>query len=266
MNLLEIKNNFDKNGYVILNIKNFSKKIDIINKKIQKRIERKNIKTNPSAFHYNSSPRIVEGWKFIKEIKQIAYDKELNKILKFLKNNKKPIPFSTINFIRGTEQPLHSDYIHFATTPDFYLVGVWMALEDINKNAGPLAIVEKSHKFPVLNNEKLKLKIPTNEKELKRNYTIYENKVKKILKKKKSSIKELMIKKGEIIIWDANLLHGAFKIKNKKLTRKSLVFHYHFSGCIKYYNPIYSLTSKNIYAERDLKKIKIQNVRRKRNN
>ena len=42
-----------------------------------------------------------------------------------------------------------------------------MALEDINKNAGPLAIVEKSHKFSVLNNEKLKLKIPTNEKELK---------------------------------------------------------------------------------------------------
>ena len=54
------------------------------------------------------------------------------------------------------------------------------------------------------------------------------------------------------------MLHGAFKIKNKKLTRKSLVFHYHFSGCIKYYNPIYSLTSKNIYAERDLKKLKFK--------
>ena len=67
-------------------------------------------------------------------------------------------------------------------------------------------------------------------------------------------IKELIIKKGEIIIWDANLLHGAFKIKNKKLTRKSLVFHYHFAGCERYYNPIYSYSSKNIYALRDLKK------------
>ena len=159
MNLLKIKNNFEKNGYVVLKVKDFSKEIDKINRKIQKRIQQKNIKTNPIVFHYNASPRIVESWKFIKEIKQIAYDNELNKILRFLKNNKRPIPFSTINFIRGTEQPLHSDYIHFATTPDFYLVGVWMALEDINKNAGPLAVVEKSHKYPVLNNEKLKLKI-----------------------------------------------------------------------------------------------------------
>ena len=41
MNLLEIKNNFDKNGYVILNIKNFSKKIDIINKKSKNVLNKK---------------------------------------------------------------------------------------------------------------------------------------------------------------------------------------------------------------------------------
>ena len=66
MNLLEIKNNFEKKGYVILKIKDFLKKIDAINTKISKRVRTKNIKSNPKAFHYNSSPRIVESWKFIK--------------------------------------------------------------------------------------------------------------------------------------------------------------------------------------------------------
>ena len=43
-------------------------------------------------------------------------------------------------------------------------------LEDINKDAGPLAIVNASHKFPVLTNEKLNLNIPSSEKELKKLY------------------------------------------------------------------------------------------------
>ena len=260
MNIKDLKNNFVKKGYVITSVPSTLDDINKINKKIDSLLIRRDFKTNPKAFHYNKSPRIVEAWKDIPEIRKIAYDKILIKLLKALKNNKKPIPFSSINFMKGTEQPMHSDYIHFATLPHNYLLGVWIAMEDINKDSGPLAIVEKSHKFPILSNEKLHLKIPKNEIELKKNYTIYENYIKNLINKNKSEIKELPIKKGDIIIWDANLLHGALKIKNNKLTRKSMVLHYHFAGCKKYYNPIYSMTSKKIYALRDLKKLKIKNI------
>jgi hypothetical protein len=58
-------------------------------------------------------------------------------------------------------------------------------------------------------------------------------------------------------------LHGALKIKDNKLTRKSMVLHYHFAGCKKYFNPIYSMTSKKVYALRDLKKLKIKKVNEK---
>ena len=257
MKYTDIKKKFIKDGYAIISLPHILKKIDTINKKIDGIIINKNFKTNPKSFHYNKSPRIVESWKKISEVRNIAYDKELLRILRILKKNKEPIPFSTINFLKGTEQPMHSDYIHFATLPENYLVGVWIALEDINKDAGPLAIINASHKFPVLTNEKLNLNIPSSEKELKKNYTIYENHIKKTIKIKKAKVKEIPIKKGELIIWDANLLHGGLKIKNKNLTRKSLVYHYHFEGCKKYFNPIYSFPSKGIFAERDLKKLKI---------
>jgi ectoine hydroxylase-related dioxygenase (phytanoyl-CoA dioxygenase family) len=263
MNLNKLNTNFKKNGYIITSIPSLINKINKINIKIDLLIKKKDFKTNPKAFHYNKSPRIVEAWKDISEIRKVAYNKILLKVLKTLKNNREPIPFSTINFMKGTEQPMHSDYIHFATLPHNYLLGVWIAMEDIHKDSGPLAIVEKSHKFPILSNEKLNLKIPKNEIELKKNYTAYEIYIKNFINKNKYEIKELPIKKGDIIIWDANLLHGALKIKNKKLTRKSMVLHYHFAGCTKYYNPIYSMTSKKLYALRDLKKLKIKNINEK---
>jgi len=130
-------------------------------------------------------------------------------------------------------------------------------LEDVSIKSGPLAIVEKSHKLPIVTNEFLNQTIPKNETELKKNYTKYEKYIKQLVKKKKLRTVELPVKKGQIIIWDANTLHGAFKIRNPKLTRKSMVIHYHFSNCEKYYNPLYSLTSKKIYSQRNIKKIKI---------
>ena len=266
MILNKLSLDFKQNGYIITSLPTLINQIDKINKKIDLLIKKKDFKTNPKAFHYNKSPRIVEAWKNILEIRKIAYNKTLIKLLKKLKNNKEPIPFSSINFMKGTEQPMHSDYIHFATLPHNYLLGVWIAMEDINKDSGPLAIVEKSHKFPILTNEKLSLTIPKNEIELKKNYTVYENYVKKLINKNKCEIKELPIKKGQLIIWDANLLHGALKIKNKTLSRKSMVLHYHFAGCKKYFNPIYSLTSKHVFAYRDLNKLKIKKTNEKISN
>ena len=256
MNYTKIKKDFKKNGYIIVDIESIKKKISQVNFGINKILKKKNIKKNPIVFHYNKSPRIVEAWKEINAIKKIAKDKKLNKLLEQLKK-RKPIPFSTINFLRGTEQPLHSDYFHFATKPHYYLVGAWIALEDVNIKSGPLAIVEKSHKLPIVTNEFLNQTIPKNETELKKNYTKYEKYIKQLVKKKKLRTVELPVKKGQIIIWDANTLHGAFKIRNPKLTRKSMVIHYHFSNCEKYYNPLYSLISKKIYSQRNIKKIKI---------
>ena len=73
---------------------------------------------------------------------------------------RKPVPISTINFLKGTEQPLHSDYIHFGSTPELYLAGAWYALEDVDENNGPLTICPKSNKLSTIDFTDLNLKIP----------------------------------------------------------------------------------------------------------
>ena len=97
------------------------------------------------------------------QLKKIA---TLDTITNFLKEAYKsePIPFSTINFVKGTEQPLHSDEFHFGSIPHRYLSGCWIALEDIDSDSGPLSIAVKSHKLPIFSFEMLNINVPKSER------------------------------------------------------------------------------------------------------
>ena len=240
-------------GFAILDLVHSDEIFETINKKIDEKIFKGNPKLNPKYYHYNDNPRVIEAWRDIKEIVDLARDK---KVLRFLNlvYKKKPIPFSTINFIKSTEQPLHSDYMHFSSKPERFLTGVWFALEDIHIDSGPLQVIPKSHRLPITTLEELSHKIPKNTKQLKENYTEYEEHVRNVVKKNKLSSKKVTIKKNQCLIWSANLLHGGTPIVNQSLTRKSLVVHYHYDGCT-YYNPGFSKLSEGIIAERRIEEI-----------
>ena len=255
----EIKKNsnfFIKNGYLILKNILTQDEIESCLFDFKKIVNSKEYKTNPDYFHYNKNPRIVEGWRRSKNIKKLVYKKKIIDYLKLF-YCKQPVGFSTINFQAGTEQPLHSDSIHFGTIPELYLVGAWFALENVNKNIGPLVVVPGSHKLPIIEFSNLNLPIPQSSKELKSNYTVYEGYLRELIKEKKLKKKKLIIDKGDVIIWAANLLHGGTKILKKNRTRYSQVVHYHFKNLKKIYNPCYSDKTSGIYAERNLETIKI---------
>ena len=238
-------------GYCIIDLNLKDRFINNINFDISEALDKGNIKKNPKIYHYNKFPRIVEAWKYSKNVARLAKNPILNNILKFLYQSK-PLPFSTINFIGGTEQPFHSDYIHFGSLPHKYLVGAWIALENTNKFNGALRVVPGSHKLPLIDYQDLKLKKPQNILELEKNYRVYEKYIKELIKVKKLKFKELYLKRGEVILWAANLLHGGSKVKNKKLTRRSQVVHFHFKNSEVYYNPGFSEPKKGLYVDRKL--------------
>ena len=250
-NLKKIATDMHEKGYTIIDLKLSDVFINSINKDISKALQKGDIKKNPKIYHYNKFPRIVEAWKYSKNVARLANNKELKKVLKFLYDSK-PLPFSTINFIGGTEQPFHSDYIHFGSLPHKYLVGAWVALEKTNKYNGALSVIPGSHKFPLIDYQDLKQKKPLNIIELEKNYRVYENYIKQLIKLKKLKPKELYLKKGEVILWAANLLHGGSNVKNKKLTRRSQVIHFHFKDSEVYYNPGFSEPKKGLYVDRKL--------------
>ncbi len=166
-------------------------------------------------------------------IKNVCYDKTLLKILSFILG-KEVIPFQTINFLKGSEQKAHSDSIHMTTHPQGYLIAVWIALEDITSENGPLFYYPKSHRLPYIMN-----------KDFNHGggyftlghfaYNRYEKIVEETIKEKNLTKKEFIAQKGDVLIWHANLLHGGTPIVNPNLTRKSMVIHYFASDVIKYH-------------------------------
>jgi len=105
-------NQFEEEGYVVIGLDDPAELIAEINADVDQLIESGEYKTNSKIYSYNTSPRIVESWKYSQAAKKLAFNPQ---ILNFLADyyESVPQPFSTINFLRSTEQPLHSDYIHF---------------------------------------------------------------------------------------------------------------------------------------------------------
>jgi hypothetical protein len=250
-------NLFIKNGYLVLRNVISKKLINNVVNDFNKIINSNQFKKNPDYFHYNKHPRVIEGWKKSKNIKAIAKNTIINNYFKFF-YNKNPLPISTINFYAGTEQPLHSDYIHFGSVPELYLAGAWFALENVNKNNGPLTVVPGSHKLKIVSFSDFNLQIPKTTKELKSHYSIYENYLIEIIKEKKMKTKKIFLQKGDVIIWAANLLHGGSKIIKKNHSRLSQVVHYHFDELDYVYNPCFSNKNIGIIAKRNLKELVIK--------
>ena len=248
-----LKDRFFEEGYLIVDLEYEDDFYDDIVKSMKKMALNSSTKKNPSYFQYNESPRIVEAWKEDENIKQLCRDNTILKLLKFL-YGKKPIPFSTINFIASSEQPLHSDEIHFGSIPASYLCGVWIALEDIQADSGPLEIVPQSHKLDRVCLRDLGLKTPKSNKQIKENYTVYEEYIRNQVEQKGLSRQSMLLKKGQALIWDSNLLHGGTFRENKKSTRLAQVIHYHFEGC-KYFNPQFSDLKNEVYIYRDIEEI-----------
>lgn len=160
-------------------------------------------------------------------------DERLIQILSSLINTK-AILFQSINFLQGSEQHTHSDSIHMTTFPLGRLVAVWVALEDITVENGPLHYYPGSHKLPYYLNSDYKnegSKWMIGDK----SYEEYEKMIEQKTTESKFKKETFLAKKGDILIWHANLFHGGEPHTNKQKTRKSMVFHYFGEDAICYH-------------------------------
>lgn len=69
-----------------------------------------------------------------------------------------PYSYQSLNYPRSSLAATHSDYIHFGSYPANTMCAVWIALEDIHPDAGPLFYYPGSHKLPYINMNDFDLK------------------------------------------------------------------------------------------------------------
>lgn len=173
--------------------------------------------------------RVQDGWLVNSAVRNLATDK---RVLDFLNDlyQVETFPFQTLNFPRGSQQDTHSDTFHFNSTPTGFMCGVWIALEDIHPDSGPLKYYPGSQKLPVFSVGDL------NGADTGAGYTSF---VAKTLGKSGHQPETALIKRGQAFIWAANLFHGGSPVADSSKTRLSQVTHYYFRGC-SYFTPLAS--------------------------
>jgi len=185
--------------------------------------------------------RIQDGWKTVDEVRQLARNANIARALQQLLG-RPSLPFQTLNFPIGTRQFTHSDTIHFNSIPSNYMVGVWVALEDIDEDNGPLLYYPGSHKLHEYSMHDFDLEPGYH------NYHKYEECIQQVVEREQLQGEYGTIKKGEALIWHANLLHGGATQKDLLRSRHSQVTHYYFADC-KYYTPMNSTAQQLNFRE-----------------
>ena len=176
--------------------------------------------------------RIRNAWKMSTNVKALALAPNVLSLLKDL-YGRNPIGWQTLNFWKGTEQAPHSDALHFNSMPPGFMCGVWVALEDINMDKGPVVYYAASHKLPELTPQDIGLQADFSE------YKKYEAHIDELIKERGLEPGYATIPKGHALIWASNLLHGGSRRSDPTLTRHSQVTFYFFEGC-RFWQPMTS--------------------------
>lgn len=112
----------------------------------------------------------------------------------------------------GTEP--HQDCFYIDSEPRGALVGLWLALEDIDPRAGRFFVVRGSHRD---------VQVPG--AEAMRN-TDYLQAIAARMPGWTDAVVTPALRKGDAILWHGNLVHGAHLVADSRYSRKSITAHY----------------------------------------
>lgn len=166
--------------------------------------------------------RITNAWVQLPQVRALAVDPSLIGCATEALCGP-AVAFQTLNFRVGTGQAPHADTIHFDTVPSGGVCAVWVALEDVGLDQGPVVVYPGSHRWPVETPASLGID-PTafdvDAYELAMGARIAELGIEPVT---------VTAQAGDAIVWSANLVHGGGS-KAEGTTRWSQVTHYVRAG------------------------------------
>lgn len=234
----ELRDQWIKNGFVILRGIYTRAEIDQYNQIVAS----VRTKVDDGKDEQGYGDRIGQLHQKHPELLKLASSPQVLKFLNWAFNDD-PVVFGSLNFERGTQQDAHIDAIFFWPEPSYSMCGCWVALEDINPDAGPLFYVPESHTWPFIRSQDVVESRPrlaaqraaardpamlTEERaaivgELGAAWT---EDFHKLEKSYRSTRLPISLKAGDVVFWHSLLAHGGSRRMDPKLSRRSVVFHY----------------------------------------
>lgn len=133
-----------------------------------------------------------------------------------------PLAFQSLYFTYGTEQEMHQDTAYVILRSPLEFCGCWIALEDVRAGSGELMYYAGSHRLPEylwFGRGRGKPYDYADDADFLR--WLREESERRGLPRER-----LLARKGDVLFWHADLVHGGSKVTRPGITRRSLVVHW----------------------------------------
>jgi phytanoyl-CoA hydroxylase len=177
--------------------------------------------------------RAVDTYGIFESARQALFAEPIVRFLRLIFEDR-PQLFQSLSFEQGSQQGLHQDSAFVVVSSPLELAASWIALQDVTAGSGELMYLEGSHRLPeyVFGGERKHYDSELDRKEDEQEWTrlIHENAEKMGLERR-----TFLPRKGDVLLWHADLAHGGSVVEDDQATRKSLVGHYCPRRCQPHY-------------------------------
>jgi len=152
-------------------------------------------------------------------VRHLALNERLIPLLQRLLGER-PALCNSLSLEYGTEQPDHVDSLYMTPNTPAHLAAVWVALEDCSPESGLLRYWPGSHRIaPYIFSNGERHCVPGEMGD-------WGSYMEARLHEHQLHCELFQGNKGDVFIWNAQLLHGGSPITGRGHTRRSIVFHY----------------------------------------
>jgi len=183
------------------------------------------LRSGRRSFWAQADKREIRSFRFHdlylmgEEIRELALDPELASILGDLLGEP-AVLCNSLSLRKGTSQTIHIDSLYMTPRTPHALVTAWIAFEDVHPDAGPLVYYPGSHRIPLYRfNDGTHHAAPDEEVDWF-DYIDVQIRLRGIRERR------FLARKGDVIIWHSDLVHGGSPIRDIGRTRASMVCHY----------------------------------------
>jgi ectoine hydroxylase-related dioxygenase (phytanoyl-CoA dioxygenase family) len=153
------------------------------------------------------------------EVRDLALEPELASVLEGVLGEP-AVLISSQNFQRGSSLRMHIDSLYTTPRTPHSLVAAWIALEDVHPDAGPLFIYPGSHRIPLYRFNDGTHHAACDEEADWFDYIDVQIRLRGLKQRK------FLARKGDVLVWHSDLVHGGCPVRDAGRTRGSLACHY----------------------------------------
>jgi ectoine hydroxylase-related dioxygenase (phytanoyl-CoA dioxygenase family) len=168
--------------------------------------------------------RVVDSYVYYESALELLLSDKITRFLQIIFEDA-PLLFQSLSFYNGSEQGMHQDTAYVVVSSPLELSASWIALEDVQEGSGELMYIPGSHRLPEYHfSGKYKHWAP--DRDGAEQHNEWARMLREEAEQRGYPVEIFRPKKGDALIWAADLVHGGSPVKDRSRTRKSLVGHY----------------------------------------